>query len=301
MLVGTTMANLGLERALERSGLKLTRTDVGDRYVLEEMLRSGANLGGEQSGHILFLDDATTGDGMLTAVKIASIVSIAGSLDSLVADLKIFPQKIVNVRVRSKPPLESIPEVARTLKEAESALGNSGRVVLRYSGTEPLARVMVEAEREEDVRRWTESLAAALRSAIGSEGPRARSARSRSALPLHGLPALCISVRHHELAVQTSRPCEIFGRSIMLSAIFLAATNTFAQEPEVSKTSPGLGATAPATATPAAGIPSYPNSTKGLENLVKEMLKPCGDRGQLAKRCSDTTERETDGCRGGTI
>jgi phosphoglucosamine mutase len=161
------MANLGLERALESAGLRLARTAVGDRYVLEEMRRSGANFGGEQSGHILFLDDATTGDGMLTALKLASIISIAGSLDSLVANLKIFPQKIVNVRVRSKPPLDSLPEVARILREAETMLGNSGRVVLRYSGTEPLARVMVEAERDEDVRRWTESLATALRGAIG--------------------------------------------------------------------------------------------------------------------------------------
>jgi len=168
VIVGTTMANLGLERALEKSGLKLARTAVGDRYVLEEMQRIGANLGGEQSGHILFLDDATTGDGMLTAVKIASLVSIAGPLDKLVADLKIFPQKIVNIPVKSKPALDSLPEVARALKEAERALGDSGRVVLRYSGTEPLARVMVEAEREEDVRRWTETLAAALRSAIGA-------------------------------------------------------------------------------------------------------------------------------------
>jgi phosphoglucosamine mutase len=168
VIVGTTMANLGLERALDKSGLKLLRTDVGDRYVLEEMRRIGANLGGEQSGHILFLDDATTGDGMLTAVKIVSIVSIAGPLDALVADLKIFPQKIVNVRVQSKPHLESLPEVSRVLAEAEKSLGDSGRVVLRYSGTEPLARVMVEAEREEDVRRWTDSLASALRSAIGA-------------------------------------------------------------------------------------------------------------------------------------
>jgi phosphoglucosamine mutase len=167
-IVGTTMANLGLERALDKSGLKLTRTDVGDRYVLEEMLRTGANLGGEQSGHILFLEDATTGDGMLTAIKMASLISIAGPLDTLVADLKIFPQKIVNVPVRSKPALESLPEVVRALKEAETALGRSGRVVLRYSGTEPLARVMVEAEREEDVRRWSEALAAALRTAIGA-------------------------------------------------------------------------------------------------------------------------------------
>jgi phosphoglucosamine mutase len=162
------MANLGLERALEKSGLRLVRTAVGDRYVLEEMQRIGANLGGEQSGHILFLDDATTGDGMLTAVKIASMISLAGPLDSLVADLKIFPQKIVNVRVKSKPALDSLPDVARTLAEAEKALGNSGRVILRYSGTEPLARVMVEAERDEDVRRWTDSLAVALRSAIGT-------------------------------------------------------------------------------------------------------------------------------------
>src|SRR5580693_8506649 len=167
VIVGTTMANLGLERALERSGLKLARTAVGDRYVLEEMQRIGANLGGEQSGHILFLDDATTGDGMLTAIKMASLISVAGPLESLVADLKIFPQKIVNVKVRSKPALESLPEVGRALKEAEAALGKSGRVVLRYSGTEPVARVMVEAEQQEDVKRWTETLAEALREAIG--------------------------------------------------------------------------------------------------------------------------------------
>jgi len=168
VIVGTTMANLGLERALEKSGLKLTRTAVGDRYVLEEMLHVGANLGGEQSGHILFLDDATTGDGMLTAVKLASIIALSSPLDDLIADLKIFPQKIVNVRVRSKPPLESLPAVARGLAEAEKALGKSGRVVLRYSGTEPLARVMVEAEQQEDVKRWTERLAEALREAIGA-------------------------------------------------------------------------------------------------------------------------------------
>ncbi len=167
VIVGTTMANLGLERSLAKSGLKLARTAVGDRYVLEEMLRIGANLGGEQSGHVLFLDDATTGDGMLTAVKMASLVSIAGPLDALVADLKIFPQKIVNVKVKSKPALESLPGVVSALRQAEQVLGNSGRVVLRYSGTEPLARVMVEAENEEDVSRWTETLASALNSSIG--------------------------------------------------------------------------------------------------------------------------------------
>jgi phosphoglucosamine mutase len=168
VIVGTTMANLGLERALENSGLSFVRTAVGDRYVLEEMQRIGANLGGEQSGHILLLDDATTGDGMLTAIKIASVVSIYGSLDSLVADLKNFPQQIVNVKVKSKPPLDSLPEVWRRFTEAEKTLGKSGRVVLRYSGTEPLARVMVEAEHDSDVHHWTKTLADALRESIGA-------------------------------------------------------------------------------------------------------------------------------------
>jgi len=167
-VIGTTMANLGLERALVAEGLSLVRVPVGDRYVLEQMLRSGANLGGEQSGHIIFLDDATTGDGLLTAVKMASLVALAGSLDQLVEGLKIFPQIIVNVRVKTKPPLESLPLVAGALNEARQALGDSGRVVLRYSGTEPLARVMVEALTEAEVARWSEAIAAAVRKSIGA-------------------------------------------------------------------------------------------------------------------------------------
>ncbi len=161
------MANLGLERALAREGLSMARMPVGDRYVLEEMLRSGANLGGEQSGHVIFLDDATTGDGILTAVKIASLVALQGPLDSLVGDLKIFPQTIVNISVRAKPPLEELPEVSSALQQAHSALAGTGRIVLRYSGTEPKARVMVEAERPEDVSLWSERIASAVRSAIG--------------------------------------------------------------------------------------------------------------------------------------
>jgi phosphoglucosamine mutase len=167
-IVGTTMANLGLERALAADGLRLTRMPVGDRYVLEEMQRIGANLGGEQSGHIIFLDDASTGDGMLTAVKMASLVALGGPLDELVGDLKIFPQTIVNVRVRNQPPLDALPAVAEELHCAERALGDSGRIVLRYSGTEPLARVMVEAEREEDVKRWAAAIAAAIHNTIGA-------------------------------------------------------------------------------------------------------------------------------------
>src|SRR5271169_548427 len=131
------------------------------------MIRIGANLGGEQSGHILFLDDATTGDGMLTALKIASLIALRGPIDQFVFDLKVYPQTIVNVRVRTKPPLETLPDVLSVLAEAERALGNSGRVVLRYSGTEPLARVMVEAEHEADVKRWSHDIAAALKTAIG--------------------------------------------------------------------------------------------------------------------------------------
>ena len=167
-IVGTTMSNLGLERLLAAEGLTLVRVPVGDRYVLEEMVRTGSNLGGEQSGHVIFLDDATTGDGLLTALKVAGLVVLRGPLDSLVSDLKVFPQTIINVKVRARPPLESLPDVSRTLDEATRALGNAGRVILRYSGTEPKARVMVEAERDEDVALWAERLATAVRTAIGA-------------------------------------------------------------------------------------------------------------------------------------
>jgi len=167
-VVATSMSNLGLERVLAGENIALARANVGDRYVLEEMLRSGSVLGGEQSGHIIFLDDSPAGDGLLTAVKIASLVSMRGKIESLVEGLKDYPQVIVNVKVKSKPPLDSLPEVSRALAEAQSALGQNGRVVLRYSGTESLARVMVEAEHDADVQRFSQSLANALRSSIGA-------------------------------------------------------------------------------------------------------------------------------------
>jgi phosphoglucosamine mutase len=167
-VVGTSMSNLGLERVMDAEGITLARTDVGDRYVLEEMLRSGSVLGGEQSGHIIFLDDSPAGDGLLTALKIASLVSMNGVLTDLTKGLKDYPQVIVNVKVRSKPPLDTLPEVSRALSDANSALGQSGRIVLRYSGTEPLARVMVEAEHDADVQRFSQSLANAVRASIGA-------------------------------------------------------------------------------------------------------------------------------------
>jgi phosphoglucosamine mutase len=167
-VVATSMSNLGLERVLAQEGIALGRAAVGDRYVLEEMLKSGNNLGGEQSGHIIFLDDSPAGDGLLTAVKIASLVALGGPLERLAAGLKDYPQIILNVKVKTKPPMESLPDVSRALGEAQKALGANGRVVLRYSGTEPLARVMVEAEHHEDVKRFSESIANALRAAIGA-------------------------------------------------------------------------------------------------------------------------------------
>ncbi len=167
-VVATSMSNLGLERVLARENISLARTNVGDRYVLEEMLKSGNVLGGEQSGHVIFLDDSPAGDGLLTAVKIASLVALKGSLESLVSGFKDYPQTIVNVKVKSKPPLDSLPEVVKALSDANSALGENGRIVLRYSGTEQLARVMVEAEHDSDVQRFSHSIASALRSSIGA-------------------------------------------------------------------------------------------------------------------------------------
>jgi phosphoglucosamine mutase len=167
-VVATSMSNLGLERVLAGENIAMARTNVGDRYVLEEMLKSGNVLGGEQSGHIIFLEDSPAGDGLLTAVKVASLVALRGSLGELVAGLKDYPQTIVNVKVKTKPDLESIPEVAQALREAQNTLGDNGRIVLRYSGTEPLARVMVEAEHAAEVEHFSQSIASAIRAIIGA-------------------------------------------------------------------------------------------------------------------------------------
>jgi len=142
---------------------------VGDKYVLEEMRKTGATLGGEQSGHILFRDmDVTTGDGLLTALRVLDVIARTGTpLAELVADMKVFPQEIRNVKVREKPPLEQLPAVMDAIRAAESELDGNGRVVVRYSGTEKLARVMIEAETEELMRRHTDAIANAIQQAIG--------------------------------------------------------------------------------------------------------------------------------------
>jgi phosphoglucosamine mutase len=160
---------MGLEAALKRSGIRMLRAPVGDRYVLEQMQKNDAALGGEQSGHILFPHLATTGDGMLTALVVLDLVARSGkTLDELTADLKVFPQVIINVKVREKRPLESIPAVAKRIRAAEDELRESGRVVIRYSGTESLARVMIEAESEEAMRRHAEAIAEAIRKELGA-------------------------------------------------------------------------------------------------------------------------------------
>jgi phosphoglucosamine mutase len=164
------MSNMGLEIALRKSGIRMLRANVGDKYVLEEMIKTGATLGGEQSGHIIFRDgEATTGDGLLTALRVMEIMASSGQpLSELIADLKVFPQRIQNVRVREKVPFDQIPAVKTAIDAAQRELNGNGRVVVRYSGTEALARVMVEAESEEKMNALTDGIAGAIKIALGN-------------------------------------------------------------------------------------------------------------------------------------
>jgi len=168
-VVATTMSNMGLELALKRSGIHMLRANVGDKYVLEEMQQAGASLGGEQSGHILFRDgEATTGDGLLTALRVLDVMVRSGkTLADLVSDLKMFPQTIRNVRVREKVAFAQIPAVRDAIASAERELDGNGRVIVRYSGTEALARVMIEAESKEQMDRIAGSIAGAIETALG--------------------------------------------------------------------------------------------------------------------------------------
>jgi phosphoglucosamine mutase len=168
-VVSTTMSNMGLEIALKKSGIRMLRANVGDKYVLEEMLKTGATLGGEQSGHVIFRDgDSTTGDGLLTALRLMDIIIRAGKpLAGLVDDLKVFPQKIQNIRVREKVPFSQVAAIQAAIDTAERELNGNGRVVVRYSGTEALARVMVEAESEAKMQSLTASIATEIQKALG--------------------------------------------------------------------------------------------------------------------------------------
>jgi phosphoglucosamine mutase len=167
-IVGTVMSNFGLELAMAKAGLKLVRTPVGDRYLLERMLAEGYNFGGEQSGHFIFLDHNTTGDGLISALQILSLMKRTKKpLSELAKAMSAVPQVLVNVKVKQKPVLESIPDIDRAIRESERRLNGSGRVVVRYSGTEPLLRIMVEGETDAVIQEVAEHLAQVVRAHIG--------------------------------------------------------------------------------------------------------------------------------------
>jgi phosphoglucosamine mutase len=167
-LVTTVMSNMGLDRTIENAGGKVVRTQVGDRYVVEEMVRGNYNLGGEQSGHTIFLDYNTTCDGILTALQVLAIMKREErNLDELAKVMEPFPQVLYNVEIKEKKVLSEIPEIQRKVREIEKALGHSGRLLIRYSGTEPLLRIMVEGEDETKLHRFAKDLAESVKKHIG--------------------------------------------------------------------------------------------------------------------------------------
>ncbi|GAB4251087.1 phosphoglucosamine mutase [Deferrisoma sp.] len=169
-VVATVMSNLGLERSLAEVGLGLVRTQVGDRYVVERMRVDGYNFGGEQSGHLIFLDHATTGDGVLAALQLLAVAVGSGKpLSELARVMEAVPQVLQNVRVREKRPVENLPGVQRAIRAVEAELGKDGRVLVRYSGTEPKLRVMVEGDDEDRIRAMAAEICEAVRREIGEE------------------------------------------------------------------------------------------------------------------------------------
>jgi phosphoglucosamine mutase len=168
LVVTTVMANLGFHRAMRDAGIRVAATQVGDRYVLEEMLRTGAVLGGEQSGHVIFREQATTGDGLLTAVRFLSLAAVRSvSLEEVASCMRRFPQVLLNIPVARPEGLEAAEAVWEAVRRAEDALGDGGRVLVRASGTEPLVRVMVEAEEGRDADRHAGELADTVRASLG--------------------------------------------------------------------------------------------------------------------------------------
>jgi phosphoglucosamine mutase len=168
-VVSTVMSNMGLEIALAEKGIKLERTDVGDRYVVERMREGGFNLGGEQSGHLVFLEHATTGDGTLAALMVLSGMAQSGQpLSELAKAMTALPQTLKNVMVTEKAPLEDLPEVQAAIGQAEEQLGSRGRVLVRYSGTEAKMRIMMEGENEDEIVRLTDHIASIVIDKIGA-------------------------------------------------------------------------------------------------------------------------------------
>ena len=167
-VVATVMSNIGLELALKPLGIELVRTSVGDKYVMEEMLNRSASLGGEQSGHIIFSDYLFTGDGLCTALNVLRTIALSGrTLASLAGDLTTYPQVLLNVRVREKVELKSVPEVAATIARVEARVAGQGRLLVRYSGTEPLLRVMLEGEHQEEIRGWAQEIVDVVKRVLG--------------------------------------------------------------------------------------------------------------------------------------
>jgi phosphoglucosamine mutase len=167
-LVATVMSNLGLELAITSAGGTLVRTAVGDRSVMEKMIEGGYNLGGEQSGHVIFLDHNTTGDGIVTALQVLAVMKQGGRpLSELAACMKTYPQTLVNVTVKERKDLSSVPEIAGRIAAAEKKLDGTGRVLVRYSGTEPKVRIMLEGEDEGKIRELAEDLAKVIREKLG--------------------------------------------------------------------------------------------------------------------------------------
>ncbi len=167
-LVATVMSNMGLEVAMKKAGGKVVRTAVGDRYVVEEMRRGGYNLGGEQSGHMIFLDHITTGDGILSALQVLAIIKRSGKrLSELAQVMTSLPQVLVNVRVRKRADLADIAPIKQAIDEVEAELGDQGRVLVRYSGTEPLLRVMLEGEDQDRIVALADKVAEAVREHLG--------------------------------------------------------------------------------------------------------------------------------------
>jgi phosphoglucosamine mutase len=162
------MSNFGLELAMTKAGVTLARTAVGDRYLLERMSADGYNFGGEQSGHFIFLDHNTTGDGLLSALQVLSLMKRTGKpLSELAKAMTAVPQVLLNVNVTRKPNLDTVPELQRAILESEQRLNGSGRVLVRYSGTEPLLRVMVEGERDDQIREVANRLVDVVKTHLG--------------------------------------------------------------------------------------------------------------------------------------